>query len=106
VDEKLKKYFSQREDVPPEIRAQTFAMLKEAENRDATQTPSRWIWSVVLFDFLISSAILFALWVLFGQGIIVYAVTIFCGMSLLAAVVAAAVRSFEGRFAWSGSLRE
>jgi uncharacterized membrane protein len=101
MDDELKKYFSYRASLPPGVKAETFAKLKQAEANEA-RTPSLWIWSVVAFDFLISVSVLFVLWVLFGHGLIVYAVTMFVGMSLFAAVVVATVRSAEGGAACSG----
>lgn len=102
TDDALKKFFSEREEVPQTLRAQTLARL--AENEAAA--PSRWVWGVVAFDFLISAAVLCAVWVLFGQGIVAFSATVFTGMSLVAVIAAAGLHTFERRIAWDCSFSE
>ncbi|MCL2198779.1 MAG: hypothetical protein FWB80_07635 [Defluviitaleaceae bacterium] len=87
-DEELKIYFSERTPLPYGLREQTFAKLKEAK-----EAKSNWIWGIIAFDFIISASILYAGWLMFGQGIFMYFVTIIFAMSLVAAVVVTGVRN-------------
>ena len=85
----LRAYYSNRVSVPPQLQEQIMTQIrkKEAIKTIGPQTSPRWIWSVVLYDFLISSAILYILWVFFGQSLVVYGAIAFVGFSLLAAVI-------------------
>ena len=101
TDKVLKAYFANRTPPSAKLREQIIAQLYEIESTEseteatktetgepaAAQTPSRWIWSVALYDFLMSSAIIYILWIFFGQSLIVYAAAAFVGLSLLAAIV-------------------
>jgi hypothetical protein len=68
TDEALKNYFSQRTAVPPHITARVSAQLSEAH--EAAQKPGGFVWGIVAFDFVVSFAILYVLWVLIGQGVV------------------------------------
>ncbi|MCL2386540.1 MAG: hypothetical protein FWC89_03215 [Defluviitaleaceae bacterium] len=109
IDNELQKYFSARTPPPPELTARTLTKLAEAREREAESVnsisvSSIRVWGIVAFDFVISAAILFALWMLFGHGIVVYLVTLFIGMSLFSVVAVAVFRSVEGRVLCFGSM--
>jgi hypothetical protein len=89
LDGALFDYFSKRTSVPPKLRDQAMAQLQETQGQAAEiyPHPSRWIWSIAVYDLLISSAFLFIQWILLGQSIIVYVTASFVAFSLLAVVV-------------------
>lgn len=107
-DKAMQLYFSKRSAPPPALQEQLKQKLIEAEAQENTVNKGspRLIWSVLLYDFLISSAIIFGLWILFGPHLLVYAITIFTVLSLLAAVVISLARFVEGGTLCFGSLQE
>jgi len=97
LDEVLKNHFSGRIQPPPEIKLAVAAQLNTAKNMKVSFVP-RWIWSVVAYDFILSAAILSALWMLFGQSLIMYVAAVFVGLSLMSAVVVVTVTQLlQGR---------
>ena len=93
TDSALKAYFSERHPLPPGVKAQVDGQLKEAAAKASSMsvfTPSRWIWGLVVYDLFISVAILFILWLFFGQGIIVFLSAAYASLSLIAATAIAA----------------
>ncbi|MCL1883555.1 MAG: hypothetical protein FWF81_07385 [Defluviitaleaceae bacterium] len=106
-DSKMKHFFSERTELPSDVRAKTFALLREAEESENLSAASpRLIWGIVAFDLVISIGLLYAVWAIFGQGILAYAATWLIGITMVVAVALAAVRSLEGGIQWSGSLAE
>ena len=91
IDDALGAYFATRTDPPQELRMQLRMQMIEAEDAEVAGSAVRWIWGIVFYDFVISFAVLFALWLLFGMGTVLYVGVGFFGFSLVAAVAVAAV---------------
>ena len=89
IDKTLRIYFADRQPPPSEVREHVSQKLRAAARADPvrTGTPSRWVWGVALYNFLISAALVYALMLLLGPGIIVLAVGVYVTLSLIATAV-------------------
>jgi len=88
VDEQLSDYFSKRQNVPPEVKAQLREKLLSQPIHSSQSSPesSRWLWGVVVIEILLSTALAMLTWMFFGT-ILFYTVAAYAVLSLLCSVV-------------------
>ena len=90
-DETLKAYFADRHPPPPDVREQVREKLKAAAATPVNEpSPARWLWGVVLYNILVSAALIYALRLFLGPSIFVYVFVAYASFSLLATVVVVA----------------
>jgi len=85
-DEALKSYFADRHFPPPEVRKQVSEKLNIAA-KTGDSSPARWVWGVVLYNLLVSAALIYALRLFLGPSIIVYVVMAYVSLSVLATII-------------------
>ena len=86
TDDALRKYFSHRTTAPPHITARVTSQIYEAQSCEEIEKPALFVWGIVAFDFIVSFAILYVLWILIGHGIVLYTAAAFVIFSLFAVV--------------------
>ncbi|MCL2361790.1 MAG: hypothetical protein FWC73_08270 [Defluviitaleaceae bacterium] len=88
----LKAYFSENAAPPPELSAQVRAKLSAAKTTQCQERTSViWIWSIVIYDIIISSVIMYLIWTIIGPHTIVYVVTAYGVMSIFAVTIIAII---------------
>jgi hypothetical protein len=84
TDDALKKYFAGRTEVPAYIQARVSARIHGSQ--EVPEKPPLFVFGIVAFDFVVSFAILYIIWVLAGAGLVFYSAAAFAVISLFWAV--------------------